>query len=95
MRLLCILLVCLLAGCQTVPAPEPVVKTVQVLVPTLVRCNPQIPDRTYPDTDEARKMVPDIYQGTTLLLAGREIRTARIGELEAALAACKGSIDDR
>lgn len=82
-----------LAACQTTnPEPRVVTKTVDVAVP--VQChpnpNPLATKPAFPDTDAALASVPDVFTGTKLLKAGRKLRDARIGELEAALAACTG-----
>lgn len=81
-----------LGACGTVPAPEPIVQTKVVEVPVPTPCKPQLsPEPQYPDTDEALAGVTDVFQGTQLLKAGRKMRIAREGELDAALQGCAGA----
>ena len=71
------------------PAVEPIiiVKEVKVIVP--VKCQVQRPTLTdAPDSDQALKAASDIFEGAKLLLAGRVLRLAYIGQLEAAFDAC-------
>jgi hypothetical protein len=80
-----------LAGCAHDPTTlEPVVKTETVKVPVPVHCKPDIgPEPVYPDTPEALKAAPNLYERVKLLLAGRVQRTQRLIELRAALTACE------
>lgn len=72
-------------GCAT-PGPK------VVDVPVAVRCDPKLkPKPVYPDTDEALQQAPDIFAATQLYVAGRLLRIAREGELEAALTGCTGA----
>jgi|GEM_PF-2337912 len=77
-----------LFGCGTAP-PERVV-TQTVYVPTPVRCKAAArPSIEYPDSDEALRTAPDMFERVKLLLAGRNTRSARIQELESSLKACE------
>ena len=81
------------AGCSTSPkpSPEPLVIVKEVKVPVAVTC---VPDElkgppAYPDTDEAllRAAGPeDRYQ---LVVAGRDLRVARLGEVEPVVSGCR------
>lgn len=80
-----------LAACSTAPpaAPEPIIRTVQVLVPVPVRCAPAIgPAPEYPDTAEAILNAPDVAERARLYGAGRPLRVQTERELRAALAEC-------
>ncbi len=73
---------------------EPVARTVEVRTPVAVACDPQVggaPD--YPDSDQALKAAPDLFERVKLLLAGRELRRAREAELEAGIRGCSGSAE--
>jgi hypothetical protein len=84
---MCILACIILAGCAH-DAGKIELQTVNVPVP--VHCKPNIkPSETFPDTDQALKSAPDIFERVKLLLAGRDLRTARVNELEVALQACE------
>ena len=75
-----ILILLALTGCATVPAP----------VPVPVACAPDVgPEPVYPDT-AAALMAAEIVPDVQLLLAGRELRDARIVTLKDALASCAG-----
>lgn len=77
-----------LVGCAT--TREPQIRTVEVKVPVPVKCSADPgPKPAYPDTDEALRAASDIFDRTKLLLAGRRLRIAREGELEAANAGCR------
>ena len=88
MRALVLALVLLLAACGTTEVLVPV----EVLVPLPVPCEAQVsPSPQYPDTDEALRAEPDLFERVKRLLAGRELRTAREAELERAVAVCQGA----
>ncbi|OGT54672.1 MAG: hypothetical protein A3E01_09990 [Gammaproteobacteria bacterium RIFCSPHIGHO2_12_FULL_63_22] len=93
MRLLAIAVTLVLAACATDrPAPEPIVRTVEVKVPVQVPCRPELGEEpAYPDTDEALAMAPDIFVGVQLLKSGRGLRIQRDREKTAALAGCAGA----
>jgi hypothetical protein len=81
----------LITGCGTTAPREPIVRTIEVLVPVTVPC---VPDTlaaapTYSDTDEALRAAEDAAARFVLLVTGRDERTARLGELEAAVSACR------
>lgn len=79
-----------LAGCATT-APEPRIETRIVEVPVTVSCRVEIgPDPAYPDSDEALRGAPNLFERTRLLVAGRLLRIAREREISAALKACTG-----
>lgn len=87
-------LAAMLAGCaghQRIEAPEPVIKTVEVKVPTPVPC-PALaklgPEPAYPDTDAAIAAAPDIFVAAKLMAAGRLMRIKRGAEYAAAKTAC-------
>lgn len=74
-------------GCATTPGP---IQTQTVNVPVPVHCKPNLsPTPTFPDTSDALKAATDIFEQTKLLLAGRDLRSARIVELEAAVRGCE------
>jgi len=85
-------LVILLAGCATkpLPTPEPVIRTVTVNVPVAAPCVPATlhPAPDYPDTDSALKSAADAAERYLLTIAGRELRVARLAELEPIVAGC-------
>jgi hypothetical protein len=79
-----------LCACGTT-GNEPPVKTVTVNVPVVTKCSPKIdPEPVYPDTDAALANAPDVFSGVKLLMAGRGLRAAYVGELQGALKACTG-----
>ena len=89
-RAACLASQILVCACAT-PRP-PTVRTVEVQVPVAVPCDPGVPAApAYPDTDEALKTAPDLFERVKLLLAGRELRKAREAELEAGIRGCSGS----
>lgn len=81
----------LLTACGTAPAPEPVVRTVEVTVQVPVSCVPPglrvAP--SYPDTREALKAQPGAAERYNLMAAGRLLRDQRLAELEPVVAACR------
>ena len=80
-----------LASCAHAPPPEPVVRTVTVNVPVAVSCVPgqlaAAPD--YPDSDTKLKAAQDAAERLQLVVAGRTLRIARLGEIEPVVAACR------
>lgn len=85
--LLIFLVASILFGCADVPVP----KEVDVPVPTPVYCTPNLgPEPAYPDTDEALKAAPNIFEAAKLLVEGRLMRIQRDTEKSAALKACSG-----
>lgn len=84
----------LLCACSQTPPPqpvEPVIKTVEVKVPTPVPCAALAklgPEPEYPDTDAAVKAAPDIFSATKLLTKGRLMRIQRLAAYGAAKVAC-------
>ena len=72
----CLLASVMLAGCAHDPGK---IELQTVNVPVPVHCKPNIkPSETFPDTDQALKSAPDIFERVKLLLAGRDLRTARV-----------------
>jgi hypothetical protein len=73
-----------LAGCATPPV------TTTVEVPVASSCIPKDlgPPPVYPDTNEAIHKAQNLYDRTRLLLAGRDLRNVRLGELEPVIQAC-------
>lgn len=86
------LMACLsLCACARPTAPEPVVRTVEVLVPVATACRPDIgPAPQYADTPEALREAANIFDAMKLRAAGREQRQAREAVLQAALDGCAG-----
>lgn len=91
-----ILIILTLSACAHDPVPpEPIIRTVEVQVPvddpacareaeaSLVD-NP--PD--YPDTDQALREAPNLFERVKLLLAGRIMRAAREDALNEAISSC-------
>lgn len=82
----------LLAGCATKPTerPEPIIRTVEIRVPVAAHCVPATlsPAPAYPDTDAALKSAAGPDERYWLVVAGRLIRIARLGELETVVAGC-------
>jgi hypothetical protein len=92
MKRTALIAVLLLAGCNTTPKvrPEPIVQLVEVKIPVVVACAPDIgPEPVYADTPEAIAAAPDIYARTVLLLVGRIQRIARDAVKTAALDECR------
>jgi hypothetical protein len=84
----CVIACIVLAGCASDKPGEIKLQTVNVPVP--VHCTPKIETIViYPDSTDALRTAANIFERTKLLLAGRDIRTARIQELEAALKGCE------
>lgn len=82
-------LILALSACGTTePEPRIVVREVQVPVP--VPCAARAgPDPAFADSDDAlRSVAGQVFEQVKLLLAGREQRDARIGELKAVNTAC-------
>ena len=77
-----------LSGCIE---PEPRVVTKIVSVPTPVECVPKTfpTPPNYPDTDEALRAAADAAERFQLVVAGRLLRNARLGEVEPAIEACR------
>lgn len=78
-----------LGGCSADDIPR--IAARDVLVPVAARC---IPDNLpmppdYPDTQRMLIAAQDAAARYRLLIAGRDMRDARLAELEAALAACR------
>ena len=88
-----LLIACLLAlgACAPRPAPEPIVRTVEVRVPVPVPCRPDVgPEPVYADSPEALAAAPDVFEAMKLRIAGRDQRRGREAVLSAALAGCAG-----
>ena len=78
----------ILFGCGAAPPERVVPQTANVPVP--VHCKTTVETKVvYPDTDDALRTAANIFDRTKLLVAGRDIRTARILELETALKGCE------
>jgi len=87
-----LLIACLLAlsACAPRPAPEPIVKTVEVQVPVAVPCRPDIgPEPVYADSPEALAAAPDVFEAMKLRIVGRGQRIARGAVLIAAIEGCR------
>lgn len=83
-----------LAACTHTAPPEPIIRTVEVQVPVddpacareaVARL---MPAPAYPDTDEALRAAPNLFERVKLMLAGRELRGAREIAITDALEAC-------
>ncbi|HEV2362687.1 MAG TPA: hypothetical protein VGS12_00665 [Caulobacteraceae bacterium] len=85
--ILCVASAAFLAACQTAPAPVIVTKDVNLPVAAPCAADPG-PDPIYVDTASALAAAADLFERVKLLLAGREQRIAREGELKAALSGC-------
>jgi hypothetical protein len=82
----------LLGACaSTPPLPEPQLRTIYVETPLMVACIPDTleaaPD--YPDTDERLRAAPDAAVRYQLLFAGRQLRVARLNEVEPVIETCR------
>jgi hypothetical protein len=81
-----------LAGCAHTPEPE--IRTVEVKVPVDdPACAREAVARlgdapAYPDTPEAIRAAPNLFERVKLILAGRELRIAREAALKDALEVC-------
>lgn len=77
-----------LAGCATT---EPVIRTVEVLVPYPVSCVPETldPKPEYPDTDAALAAEPDYAVMIGMVFAGRSLRDSRLADLEGVVEGCR------
>lgn len=81
-----------LAGCAHTPEPE--IRTVEVKVPVDdPACAREAVARlgdapAYPDTPEAIRAAPNLFERVKLILAGRELRIAREAAITDALEAC-------
>lgn len=104
MKRIAILAACLaLAACGTtrIERPEPIIRTVEVKVPVDdPACAREAVARlgeapAYPDTPEALRAAPNLFERVKLLLAGRELRIAREAALKDALEACASSAAPR
>ena len=89
-KLVALLSLVLLAGCKTV-TPEPIIKTVEVVVPGETQpCVPKTLGGTpeYVDSDSALRRAVDAAERYMLLWAGRSQRIAREQELETVIDGC-------
>ena len=90
-RLLPIASAALLGACAAkTPPPEPIIITQEVDRPVAVSCVPPNLDRapTYPDSDEAlRRSTPEGRY--SLLIASRDLRKSRLGEVEPVIEECR------
>lgn len=80
-----------LAACNTTKdAGQPVVETVEVLVPVPQPCVPKElgPPPAYVDTDEALVGAKDGAERYRLIYAGRLQRIGRLGEVEPVVKSC-------
>lgn len=81
----------LVAGCASRPAPEPIIRTIEVPVPVPQPCPGREtagPRKVYPDTPEAIQSAPNIFERVKLLLLAREQRIARENVLEDIVDVC-------
>lgn len=88
-----LLLCCLVAACAPAPPPEPVVRTVEVVVPIATPCRVWVgPAPAYADSADALRQAADIFEAMKLRAAGRAQRQAREAVLQAALDGCAGEV---
>ena len=91
-RVIPLIVVALLTvACAGRDRPEPQIRTVDVQVPVTQPCDAAgrigaAPD--YPDSDEALRGAPTLFDQVRILLAGRLLRIARGDALERVVAAC-------
>ena len=78
----------LVSGCAT--TPEPIIRTVEVLVPYPVSCVPDTlgPAQEYPDSLNALAAA-DAYERTILLRRARILRRDRLADLEGVVEGCR------
>lgn len=90
-RLIPLALAAFLTACAH-SEPKIEVREVKIAVP--VKCTPENDPRAtkpvFPDSDEALAAAPNIFIAAQLAKAGRKLRIAYEGELEAALSGCTG-----
>lgn len=79
------------AACGSTPAPEPIIRTVEVFKPTPVSCIGRdfAAAPVYPDTRESLKAAPSAEDRYQLMSAGWFPRDARLAFLEATVENCK------
>lgn len=80
-----------LVSCAGGERPEPIIQVREVQVPVSVPCQAMQRLGTapaYPDTDQALRSSPSLFEQVQLLLAGRVLRIARLDATEAAIATC-------
>ena|SRR5438309_3196598 len=77
----------MLCACASHPPSTVAPRTVEIAVPVACRVSLQ-PEPNWPDTDEALRSAPGLFDRVKLLVAGRLLRVARARELNAALEAC-------
>lgn len=77
-----------LTACGSNPKPEPRIITRTVEVPVSVPCAVSVTEPTFPDTDEALAGAADIFEAAKLVMAGRLMRMAALGEYRAAVKGC-------
>ena len=84
------IMVCL-AACGSTPAPEPIIRTIEVRTPVPVSCIPaDFPAApVYPDTAAELKAAPSAEDRLQLLAAGWFVRDARLAFLEGVVANCR------
>lgn len=90
-KLVALFALVLMAGCATAPAPEPIIRTVEVVVPGETQpCVPKSLGTTpaYVDNDDALRNAVDAAERYLLLWAGRSQRIAREQELEIVIDGC-------
>lgn len=81
---LAVLCMVLLAACGGGRAPVAFIPTPVACVPDTLKGAP-----AYPDSDDALRAAPSPERRYQLILAGRELRIARLGEVEPVIATCR------
>lgn len=90
-KLVALFALAFVAGCKTTPAPEPIIETVEVIVPGETQpCVPKSLGATpeYVDNDSALRKAVDAAERYMLLWAGRTQRIAREQELNTVIDGC-------
>jgi hypothetical protein len=78
------------SACAKPVAPEPIIRTVEVLVPVPIPCAVTVPEVAYDDAPEILGVAPNIFEAMKLRIAGREQSRHVERELRAALEVCRG-----
>lgn len=91
MKRLSLLLACSALTACSGATPEPEIRIQRVVIEKPVSCVPANlgSPTTYPDSVEALRNARDLAERYLLLWAGRELRSARLGEVEPVIAACR------
>jgi hypothetical protein len=85
------LLTAALSGCATTQPAEPRIVIQEKVVPVKTPCvsSNVAPAPTYPDTDEALKTAGSPERRYQMIIAGRDLRDARLGVVEPVIESCR------